>query len=213
MTRYRKSQRMSFQVENGMNMEVISISPNITLTDVLIKQTFRPIRTHDYLPKDCWQLIINKLCPISRLIAKVTCKLWNKLLLNASECEKVNIEEMYLIYGWYYGKFFYDLCRIYGIRNIHLSLDNTMCLSDDILSWLICEGATYDHTLLTHCICATLPNTLKILISKGEYFRQNFYIQYSDAGEITFPNKEILKILLINNMMIQCDNKLIPMYY
>jgi len=192
--RYKKQQRLVFQIEDGMNIKIITIPFDIYFD---ITQTFPKRRNMDYLPTDCWKLILEILPSSSKLLCKFVCKIWSELLKN-SKIENIDFGQEHMGYGCMYQNYFEELALAYGVKNINL--DNIRYVDNDLGIWLINNGAKFTNKSLVNSIFSQNYKFIELLINKEIRFDSSYKIYKISKISKSIMNKDIIKLLIDNNV-------------
>jgi hypothetical protein len=181
-TRYEKQQRI-----------VIHMEENMEITEYGYGASIEKRREIDYLPSDCWSVILNILPEHSKLLCKFVCKHWN-FLLKDQKTTKIDFGYEYTLYGYKNINYFHELAIAYGIHNI--CVDNIGC--DEEIIWFLNKGAKFTELALASAVVDGSYDVVDLLIKKGYK-----YTNYNSI-HVSFVKKPIRE-LLINNNIVKLD--------
>lgn len=187
-TRHKKQQRISIQIEENMEIKILTIPERII--DYCFADSLEKRRGEDYLPTDCWNIILNTLPESSKLLCKTICKHWNSLLKD-HKTEKIDFGCEYLKYGYIFKDYFHELAIAYGINNINV--DNFG--SDEETIWLINRGAKFTALTLDAAAANNRYDLVDFLIKKGCKYT-NYYSMH-----MMCVSKRIRELLINNNIV------------
>jgi hypothetical protein len=194
-TRYKKQQRIAVQIEVNMQLKIITIPDFGVCNDYNIKETFKTRRSFDYLPLDCWGLILNYLPESGILLSKFVCKDW-LLLLREHKTSRIDFGEEFKLYGCYMTNYMYELPYYYGVSGINIDNIKWYIPTENFI-WLINNGAKFGDQSLITAIHMNDYDVVKLLIEKKCRFTSSFHL-YTKIIKI---NDNIIKLLVDNNIM------------
>lgn len=190
LKRYNKKLRIAVKPRD----EILIIPSELNFVTLINYLEICITKNVDYLPDDCWQVIIQNLSPASKFLARFVCKSWKDMVASISHKEPIN----FTIESCYPRSYFTELAISYGIKNIDLSKYH---FSKTELNWLIDNGAVITTDLLKYAIKTCYYTLVDILISKD--------IRLEKGYQIKFVAEDIQKLLVINGLAITDNNNVL----
>ncbi len=185
LNRYHKNQNMAIKISTYPQEEILII-PDTTATR---KQygILNHKRRHsiEFLPNDCWKLILTYLSPPDKILARLTCKLWFDLM------GKVTGKIDFALESWKNDDYFIELVKCSDITKINFA---SCAYTKNKLRFIMNQGVKLTYNMLYWAIMLKSYEEAFELISKG--------VKFPPGYPVPIPtNSELKELLLVGGLV------------
>lgn len=185
LNRYKNNQNVAVKISTYPQEEILII-PDSTSTrkqyDILNHRRRHPI---EFLPIDCWKLILTYLPPPDKILARLTCKSWSDLI------GKIRGKIDFSLESWKSDDYFIELVKCCDITKINFA---SCAYTQNKLRFVMNQGVELTCDMLYWAIILQSYEEAFELVSKG--------IKFPPGYSIPIPTNYELKDLLLAGRLV-----------